>query len=150
MGTSAAGDARALMARVAAKPCEIVDRKRREGAKKELAGFHLRRGRGAIRYNPPDDTIQIGKVVAPIIRVAFGDDELAAFILHKAERPRAHGRGIRGVLANIASFIDMLGRNIPKIRQRTQQKIERHGAAVAEHRRMGIRRINCFQEKLQG
>ena len=40
----------------------------------EFAGFHLRRGGGAIGDHAPDDAIEIGRVGAPVVLVAVGDD----------------------------------------------------------------------------
>ena len=133
-------------ARVAAQPREISDGKCGERAEQQLPGFHLRRRRRTVRHHAPDHAVQIGHVVAPVIRVAIGDDELPAFILHEAERAGAHRRRIGRVLANIGAFINVLRGDIAKIRQRAQQQVQRHGPAVAEDRGMRVWRINRLQE----
>jgi hypothetical protein len=93
------GDDEAL---VLAEPCRVRDRQTRERAVMDLAGFHLGGGCGAVGDDAPDDAVEIGRVGAPVVLVAVGDDVLAALVFDEFERAGADRREIGRVLADVA------------------------------------------------
>ena len=115
----------------------------------QFAGFHLRRGRGAIGDHAPDDAIEIGRVGTPVILVAVGDDVLSALVFDELERAGADRREIGRVLADIAALVEMLGRDVAEVGQGAQQQIQRHRPLVFEDRGLGVRRFDRGQEQLQ-
>ena len=115
----------------------------------QLAGFHLRRGCRPIGDDAPDDAVEIGRVGAPVLRIAIGHDVLAALIFDELERAGADRREIDRVLPDLAGFIEMFGRDIAEVRQRAQQQIERHRPLVTEDGGVRIRRVDGGEEQLQ-
>ena len=134
---------------VLAKPRHVGNRQARERTVVQFAGFHLRGRRGAIGNDAPDDAIEIGRVGAPVIRIAVGDDVLAALVFDELERAGADGREIGRVLPDVAGFIQMLRRDIAEVRQRAQQQVERHRPLVAEDRGLRIGRVDRGEKQLQ-
>ena len=108
---------------VLGKPSHIRDRQPRERRVVQFAGFHLRRSRRTIGDDAPDDAIEIGRVRAPVILVAVGDDVLPALVFDELERAGADGRKISRVLADVAALIKMLGRDVAKVGQGAQQEL---------------------------
>ena len=115
----------------------------------QLAGFHLRRGGRAIGDHAPDDAVEIGRVRAPVVLVAVGDDILSALIFDELERPGADRREIGRVLPDVTALIEMLGRDIAEVGQGAQQQVQRHRPLVFEDRGFGVRRFDLGQEQLQ-
>ena len=116
----------------------------------QLPRLHLRGGGGAVGDDAPDDAVEIGLVGAPVVRIAVGDDVLAALIFDEFERPRADGGEIDRVLADVAlALVKMARRDIAEIGQGAQQQVERHGPLVAEHRGVRVGRVDGGQEELQ-
>ena len=117
---------------VLAEPRHVRNRQARERTVVQFAGFHLGRRRGAIGNHPPDDAVEIGRVRPPVVRIAVGDDVLAALVFDELEGAGADGREVGRVLPDVAGLIEMLGRDIAEVRQCAQQQVERHRPLVAE------------------
>ena len=134
---------------VLAEPRHVGDRQPGERRVMHFAGFHLRRGRGAVGDHAPDDAVEIGRVGPPVILVAVGDDVLPALVFDELERAGADGREVGRVLPDVAALIEVLGRDVAEVGQRAQQQVQRHRPLVFEDRGLRIRRLDRGQEQLQ-
>ncbi len=134
---------------VLAEPRHVGNRQARERAVMQLAGLHLGRGGGAVGDHLPDDAVEIGRVRPPVIRVAVGDDVLAALIFVELERPGAHRGEVGQVLPDVATLIEMLGRDVAEVGRGAEQETQRHRPLVAEDRGLRIGGVDRGEEQLQ-
>ena len=87
---------------VVLQPVEIRERQAIIGTGMKLARLERCGNGGLVGDDAPDDAVEIGILLAPVIRVALGDDELAALVLDELERSRADRRRVGGVLEDVA------------------------------------------------
>ena len=131
------------------QPVEIGERQAIIGAELDLARLERRGSRGLVGDDAPDDAVEIGILLAPVVRVALGDDELAALVLDELERSRADRRGVGRVLEDVRALEDVARRDVAEVAKSAQQQVQRHRTRIAEHRRMGIGRIDRLEILLE-